>query len=65
MIVKRRHEHYAVCDGCAEELEPEYEYLDVVAAMKREKWTFVRQNGMTSEGFHFCPACQARRERRD
>lgn len=61
MIVKRRHEHFAVCDGCGEELDPEYEYLDLVSAMKREKWAFVRPSGMSAEWFHFCPECQARR----
>jgi hypothetical protein len=61
MIVKRRQEHIAICDGCGEELDPEYEYLDVVAAMKREHWVFVRPSGMSSEWFNFCPACHERR----
>ena len=43
MIVKRRHEHIGICDGCGAELEPEYQYLDVVASMKEEGWAFVRQ----------------------
>lgn len=65
MIVKRRHEHIGICDGCGAELEPEYQYLDVVASMKEEGWAFVRQNGLTSEWFNFCPACKERRKSRD
>ena len=62
MIVKRRHEHIGICDGCGAELEPEYQYLDVVASMKEEGWAFVRQNGLTSEWFNFCPVCKERRK---
>lgn len=66
MIVKRRHQHFAQCDGCGAELPPEYDYFDAVAAMKREGWAFVRgQNANNPTWYNFCPTCRARREPHD
>jgi hypothetical protein len=62
MIIKRRYEYFATCDGCGAELPAEYDYLDAVGAMKRAGWQFVRPDGISPEWYHFCPACKERRK---
>lgn len=60
MIVKRRYEYTPQCDGCGAELEPEYDYLDAVGAMKLAGWQIIRPQKMSPEWYHFCPACKER-----
>jgi Fe2+ or Zn2+ uptake regulation protein len=59
MIVKVGHKNKPVCDGCGAELEPQYDYWDCAAMMKRAGWKTVRES---VEWYNFCPACKERRK---
>ena len=62
MILQRKYEYTAICDGCGNELEPEYGYFEAVSEMKMEGWLFYRPSRMSPEWYHFCPACKERRK---
>ena len=48
-----------VCDGCYENLDPEYDFYDAVDAKKAAGW---RSKKVDGEWFDYCPDCQKKAE---
>lgn len=62
MILRYGYKFIPVCDGCGAELDREQVYDLAVGAMKAEGWAFVSTGRMSTEWYHFCPVCKARRK---
>ncbi|MDL2273424.1 hypothetical protein LJC34_02615 [Oscillospiraceae bacterium OttesenSCG-928-G22] len=57
MSIERFADTYiAACDGCGEELPPEYDFYDAVDAKKAAGWKSVKEG---SEWFDLCPNCHS------
>ena len=58
MIRKGRYTYTPVCDGCCKELEPEYDYMLAVCAMKSAGWAIIRPERLSPEWHNLCPECK-------
>jgi hypothetical protein len=60
MIAKSADTYTPVCDGCGEELAPEWDFMDAVNAVKAAGWRTMRPEGVHTNWEHYCPTCAAR-----
>lgn len=65
MIVIGRYTYTPTCDGCGEELEPQYNYRDAVAEMKKAGWATGKPDKLCPEWYNLCPVCKERRAKRN
>ena len=63
MIVQSRYKYTPTCDGCGAVLEPEYDYFEAAATMRKAGWLFMRPDTASGEWYNFCPACRERRKK--
>lgn len=59
MIDKTGNTYTPICDGCGEELDIEFDFIDAVYAMKTAGWRQVRPTRADMDWYHLCPACAA------